>query len=161
MKVIFDANVLLSFILAPDPNQTVAEVVRICYLTAGITVLTPAELIQEVQTTALTKRYFRNKVSPETLSDFLATLITYSEIPPPWQGQIQRYTRDHKDDYLVAYALFHDVDYLVSGDRHLLALKQIDQLKILLPSTMLEILQSTLKIISNPAVVSCESGRAA
>ena len=140
MKVIFDANVLLSFVLAPDPNQTVAKVVRTCFLAPKVTVVAPAELIRETTDKALTKRYFQNKLSPAMVEGFLSSLMTHSEIPPAWQGQMGRYGNDGKDDYLVAYGLLYNVDFLVTGDRHLLTLGQIDQLKIVLPAMMVEVL---------------------
>jgi putative PIN family toxin of toxin-antitoxin system len=141
MRVILDANVLLSFLLAPDPNQTVAWVVRTCFFTRGIRVLAPAELIQETTEKALTKPYFQNKLSYAQVQELLSMLTTHSEIPPPFQGQMRRYGNDRKDDYLVAYALLHNVDYLVTGDRNLLALREIDQLKIVPPAVMVAVLE--------------------
>jgi putative PIN family toxin of toxin-antitoxin system len=145
MRVIFDANVLLSFLLASDPNQTVAWVVRTCFFTPGIAVLAPQELIEETTQRALTKPYFQNKISPNRIQGLLSMLTTHSETPPAWRGEMPHFGTDRKDDYLVAYGLLLNADYLVTGDRHLLTLGQIDQLRILAPATMVHVLEQFIE----------------
>jgi putative PIN family toxin of toxin-antitoxin system len=141
MNVIFDANVLLSFLLAPDPNQTIAWVVRTCFFASEITVLAPPELIQETTEKAMSKPYFQNKISHAQVQGLLSLLTTHSVIPPPWQGEMLRFSHDRKDDYLVAYSLLYNVDYLVTGDRHLLSIRQMDQLMIVSPAAMRRLLE--------------------
>jgi predicted nucleic acid-binding protein len=104
-------------------------------------VLAPTELIQGTTEKALTKPYFQYKLSYTQVQELLSMLTAHSEIPPAFQGQMRRYGNDRKDDYLVAYALLHNVDYLVAGDRNLLALREIDQLKIVPPAAMVTVLK--------------------
>ena len=47
-------------------------------------------------------------------------------------------TRDAKDDYLLAYALVGQADYLVTGDEDLLVLQEIEGLKIVNPTQFRE-----------------------
>ncbi len=142
MKVIFDANVLLSFLLAPDSSQTVAWVVQTCLHAPEIQVLVPVELIRETTETAFTKPYFRGKLSPTFVTGFLNQLTHQGEIPPVLQEEFTAYVRDRDDDYLVAYGLVLGADYLVTGDRDLLVLGRIEQLAIVTPAVFRRILEA-------------------
>lgn len=99
MKVLFDANVLLSFLLAPDPYHTVVWIVETCLNAPDIHVLAPAELIQGTDETAFTKPYFRAKLSPTRVETFLSQLTTQAQLPPTLQAEVARYVRDQDDDY--------------------------------------------------------------
>lgn len=140
MKVLFDANVLLSFLLAPDPYQTVAWVVRTCLAAPDIEVLAPTELIQETANKAFTKPYFQGKLARNQVEHLLAQLAAQTQTPPALAGEVARYGRDAGDDYLVAYGLLLEADYLVTGDRDLLALGQVVQLRIVTPATFRRLL---------------------
>jgi predicted nucleic acid-binding protein len=48
--------------------------------------------------------------------------------------------RDVKDDYLLAYAVVGDADYLVTGDEDLLVVGKIGSVNITSPSAFLELL---------------------
>ena len=50
MKVILDANVLISYLLAPDDTRTVVQAVEVCF-SEHITLFVPPELIDELKTT--------------------------------------------------------------------------------------------------------------
>jgi hypothetical protein len=50
-------------------------------------------------------------------------------------------TRDPKDDYLIAYALVGAADYRVTGDRDLLVLGQVDDVKIVTPRAFATLLE--------------------
>ena len=141
MKVLFDANVLLSFLLAPDPNQTVAWVVRTCLAAPDIEVLAPPELIEETVNKAFTKPYFRGKLTRSQVEHFLVQLTAQVQTPHTLAGELARYGRDPDDDYLVAYGLVLDANYLVTGDRDLLVLGQVAQLRIITPAAFRHILK--------------------
>ena len=52
---------------------------------------------------------------------------------PPITEAIPAIVRDYKDDYLIAYSVVYHADYLVTGDKDLLTLQKIEQVKILPP----------------------------
>jgi uncharacterized protein len=145
MKVIFDANVLLSYLLAPDPSQTVAWIVQVCLRAPEIQVLVPIELIRETTETPFTKPYFQGKLSPAYVTRFLVQLTHQGEVPPVLSEEIAAYVRDRDDDYLVAYGLILEADYLVTGDRDLLALRRIEQLAVVTPAAFRRILEASGK----------------
>ena len=64
-----------------------------------------------------------------------------AEQMPPIGAKIPAVSRDPKDDYLPTYALVAKADYLVTGDKDLLVLKQVGQVKILSPKDFVARLQ--------------------
>jgi predicted nucleic acid-binding protein len=52
-------------------------------------------------------------------------------------------SRDPQDDYLLALAVVHEADYLVTRDRDLLDLGEVVGVKIVDPVTFLALLRST------------------
>lgn len=59
----------------------------------------------------------------------------------PIKGPVPAVTHDPDDDYVLAYALIGAADYLVTGDKGLLALQGlIDGLEIVTPAQFVELL---------------------
>jgi uncharacterized protein len=61
-------------------------------------------------------------------------------LPPPLE-EIAAYSRDPKDDYLVAYGVVNEADYLITGDLDLLVLGQVGDLQIVNPAQFIAVLQ--------------------
>jgi predicted nucleic acid-binding protein len=51
------------------------------------------------------------------------------------------YSRDPKDDYLVAYGVVNEADYVITGDADLLVLGHIGRLQIVNPSDFVSLLK--------------------
>ena len=51
-----------------------------------------------------------------------------------------RFSRDPKDDYLIAYAVVGEADFLVTGDKDLLVLRQIGDVRIVTVQELISIL---------------------
>ncbi|RIK39402.1 MAG: putative toxin-antitoxin system toxin component, PIN family [Chloroflexi bacterium] len=141
-RVLIDANIWLSYLLAPDQEQTITLVVRAC-LSDAVELIVPPELLEEIVTILTTRRYFLERVSQERREELVRQLQLYHDLagsleaPPP-------YTRDRKDDYLIAYGLLNDVNYLITGDKDLLVLRRIAALEIVDPEDFLTILSARL-----------------
>lgn len=66
-----------------------------------------------------------------------------AEAIPEITEEIPAVTTDPKDDYLIAYALVGEADYLVTGDKsHLLPIKKIGEVQILNPKQFIETISS-------------------
>ena len=139
MKVILDANVLISYLLAPDDTRTVVQAVEVCF-SEHITLFVPPELIDELKTTLRNSAYLSSHIAQIELDNLLDALtlagIVVSPLTRPSAGQMA-YSRDIDDDYLVAHALLHAVDIIVSGDKDLLDLAVVQQVRILSPAQFL------------------------
>jgi putative PIN family toxin of toxin-antitoxin system len=139
MRVLFDANVWIRFLLTRNERSTIRQVIQRCL--AGVAeLIIPEELLTELQTSAgyphLAKRIQRAEF------DFLMTRLRQAAlIPPSLAQEIQQYSRDRKDDYLVAYGLVYEADYLVTGNQDLLALGLIEGLRIVTPAAFRSMLE--------------------
>jgi putative PIN family toxin of toxin-antitoxin system len=136
MKVILDANVLISYLLAPDDIRTVVQAVEACF-TEQITLFVSPELIDELKTTLRDSASLSSRIAQIELDNLLDALTLAGTVLPPLTipsaGQ-RAYSRDIDDDYLIAQALLHDVDTIVSGDKDLLDLVAVQSVQILSPA---------------------------
>lgn len=132
MRVLLDANVLISCLLAPAASRTNVGVVEAC-LEPGITLLWPPELAEEVRASIAKSGYLRARIMPEELDAFLEALATVAETLPGLPP-VEALSRDPKDDCLVAHGLVHGADYLVTGDSDLLVLARVQALRIVSPA---------------------------
>jgi putative PIN family toxin of toxin-antitoxin system len=139
MKVLLDTNVLISYLLTSEKEGTIATIVEAGFRGA-YTLLLPPELTAELQTKMATKGYLARKISQGTVEKFITALSSIAEIPFPIVEPIPAVGRDVKDDYLLAYAVVGDADYLVTGDEDLLVVGKIGSVNITSPSAFLELL---------------------
>jgi putative PIN family toxin of toxin-antitoxin system len=141
MRVIIDANVWISYLLTRDERRTVRQLIRRC-LTADIALLVPPELLDELAASITTHSHLAARIAPPDLAVLLYEIRQIATVPPSLSENLRRFGRDPKDDYLVAYALVHQADYLVTGDDDLLALDAVDELRIVSPVVMLRLLEA-------------------
>lgn len=140
MRVLLDTNLFISHLLAPDKEGTIQLLVEAAIL-GTYTLLIPSELIQELKEKLTTKIYLRQRIPLEAAQNFINAILTVAEQLSPITQSIPAVGRDLKDDYLLAYAVVGEADYLVTGDQDLQVLKRIQNVKILSPSGFLHILQ--------------------
>jgi uncharacterized protein len=140
VKVLIDTNIWLSYLIAPSLPRAVTSVVDACLTQDEIDVLMPRELIAELANKVASKRYFRTRIPHAVIQAFIEQLRALAEIPPLLE-EIAAYTRDPKDDYLIAYGIVNEADYLITGDADLLVLGQVGALQIVNPSDFVSILK--------------------
>lgn len=132
MRVLLDANLFISYLLNPDRDSPVVRSVK-----AGVggeyTLLLPAALLEEFSRRIVTKPYLAARIAPTDLEQLNAILSSVAETIPKIKRPIPAVTRDPKDDYLLAYALVGQADYLVSGDQDLLELRRAGKCQIVTP----------------------------
>jgi putative PIN family toxin of toxin-antitoxin system len=138
MKVLVDTNVLLSYLLNSESSSAPVAVVN-RLLSGHDDLILPEQVIDELTRTILEKPYFAERIAPQQVQRFVELLRTLS-IPSPRPPSLdQRWVRDPKDDFLINAALLAGVDYLVSGDKDLIALGDaLDPLKIRSPQAFIE-----------------------
>jgi len=139
MRVLFDTNVYISYLLRPDQEGIVQTVIEAGFEGKYILLL-PQEVINELSQKLESKKYLLKRISPTNIHSFINSLITIAKIIPAITDPIPRVTRDYKDDYLLAYALVGEADYLVSGDLDVLTIKKIQGVTIISPAEFYEIL---------------------
>lgn len=143
MRVLFDANVLISYLLTPKEEGTITTVIESGFK-EKYQLLLPSELITELRKKIAEKAYLSQKISKSSTQKFITALSAIAEILSPITESIPKVGRDFKDDYLLAYAMVGDADYLVTGDDDLLVLKQIHKIKIVSPLEFLQVLEGKI-----------------
>jgi uncharacterized protein len=128
MRVLLDTNILISYLLSPK-NSLVATIVEAGIL-GEFELLLPEDLLDELVAKVTTKNYLADRILPEEMRELVGILGEVCVTIPGITFRIPAVTRDPKDDYLLAYALVGQADYLVTGDKDLLVLGQVEDTKI-------------------------------
>jgi len=81
MRILLDANVLISYLLSPDPARAVAQVVELT-LTDDVELVVPKELVTETTRSIGSSPYLRPRIPLHQLNAFLARLLDNALIPP-------------------------------------------------------------------------------
>jgi len=123
VKIIIDTNVWVSFLM----GRTLAGLERYIYDSHFQIVSCKEQLseLQEVLYRPKMERYFSqqqiNRIF-ELLADYALFVKILSKI---------NICRDAKDDYLLALAINSKADFLITGDKDLLSIEQIETTKII------------------------------
>jgi uncharacterized protein len=118
VRALLDANVLLSALLSRVGSP--AHLLTL-WLDAAFELVVCPELLTEVER-ALGQPKLRTRIKPDDAKRFVELLSELAEVVPDPEGPPPVHSEDPGDDYLLALAAREQVP-LVSGDRHLLALR--------------------------------------
>ncbi len=122
MRVLVDANLFIAYLLKPRADSFISLLLA-AVVSGQITLLMPEALLSEIEQTITRKPNLISIIGVERLHRFLTLLQSLCEEIPLIREPIPPITRDPKDDYLIAYAVVGQADYLVSGDKDLLELQ--------------------------------------
>jgi len=128
-RVVFDTNVLISAYLWPGIPRTALDMAR-----SGRIILVSAQPAIEEFVRVLGYRKFG--FSPEEIAPLVDDLMSLSTIVRP-RHTVNVVTRDPTDNLFLEIALQGKCSVLVSGDRHLLDLRQYRRTRIMTPTTFL------------------------
>lgn len=132
IKVIFDTNVLISFLIGKNLSNLrdhISDSTVIVIITSQL--LTELELVTSREKL---KKYFpKDKVTE--LIDLLKKIGENVEISP-----LHTINRDPKDNFLLDLIEFSNADYLITGDKDLLELNPFKTTKIISPTEFENIL---------------------
>ncbi|MBP7963173.1 MAG: putative toxin-antitoxin system toxin component, PIN family [Caldilineaceae bacterium] len=140
MRALLDANVYISFLLAPTADRPIAAIVR-----AGIAgryeLVISRKLLAELIDRVENKPYLSERIERATLNDLVRVLDRNAVHAPSSTGDIPAISRDSKDDYLIVDAVLSNADFLVTGDGDLLILDPLNSLHILSPRAFLTLIE--------------------
>ena len=139
MRVLLDTNVFISHLLSPGRGGSIQAIME-ALLAERFTLLLPDEVLDELTETVMNKPHLANKINSQQLGVLRTILSELAESVAPIEGAIPAIGRDRKDDYLIAYAVFGEADYLVTGDKDLLVLEQIAGVAIVTPADFADLL---------------------
>jgi putative PIN family toxin of toxin-antitoxin system len=137
LRVVADANVLISAALARSPNAPSVLILEAA-LDGRLDLVTSPQLLGEV-TSVLKRPRLRKYLSTDEALRFVAGLATQTILLTDPPGPPAAVCRDPDDDYLVALATARHADAIVSGDPDLHAIdnKQLD-IEILTPRQLVD-----------------------
>jgi putative PIN family toxin of toxin-antitoxin system len=129
MRVLVDTNLFIAYLLKPR-SESFIRILLDAVAEGIVTLLLPEALLDEIGDTIRRKPYLISRIHEDRLILFLQLLKTVGEEIPLISEKIPAITRDPNDDYLIAYAVVGQADYLISGDNDLLVLEKIGALNI-------------------------------
>lgn len=133
MKAVFDTNVFISALVfggIPRNILLLADEGR-------FELVVSKQILAELRGILRTKfRYGRKEL------DEVETILTSVGIVVDPRHKIRKITADPEDNMVLECAIEGDVDYIVSGDKHLLDLKTYKRVKILSPASFFDSLQA-------------------
>lgn len=127
MKITLDSNIYIS---AAILGRVCEEILNICILnTNTITVFSSVEIINEI------KDKLKNKFNWEDykVSFFEKYLLNFIRLVCP-DKKIKLLKDDPDDDKIIECAFCSGSNFIISGDKHLLKLKEYKEIKIIPPS---------------------------
>ena len=131
-RVVLDTNVLISTLLSPNGNPS--DVVELV-LRGVVENYTSAFILAEVEA-VLRRERVRTRIQQE--EEFVRKILDSSTFIS--RLSVTQITADPDDDHIIACALAANADYIISGDDHLLKIKQYNGIRMLSPKQFLEII---------------------
>ncbi len=130
MRALLDTNVFISYLLTPQHAGSVKAIFEALGRNQ-FTLLLPDEVVDEILDVIANRPHLIGRVGSNKLMTFLELLRAVAEVTPRIEQTIPAIARDVKDDYLLAYAVVGQADYLVTGDKDLLVLGEVAEVKII------------------------------
>jgi uncharacterized protein len=120
LRVVADANVLISAVLARSPNAPSVLILEAA-LDGRLELVTSPQLLGEI-TSVLKRARLRKYLSTDEALRFVADLAAQTILLTDPPGPPAAVCRDPNDDYLVALATARHADAIVTGDPDLHAI---------------------------------------
>jgi len=125
-RVLLDTNLFISYLLnaRENPASSIDQLIGLT-ISGAYDLIAPDAVLTELRRTVDRKPYLNRSINQEDLELLLRILGSLRLSAPPIPGPYPPVVRDKGDDYLLAYAKAYDVDFLVTGDRELLVLREL------------------------------------
>lgn len=133
LNVVFDTNIYISSVLFGGKP---GEVYRMG-LKGNFRLSISTAILKEIEECLLYKFYW----DVEKVQDFIGQISRIAKVLNV-QKQLQGVCRDPKDDHVLSAAIDADADYIVSGDKDLLALKAYRNIQIVNAATFIRIVKT-------------------
>lgn len=136
MKVVVDANVFASALM--NPHGTPATVVNLIVAKEKYELVTTDDILEELRRILFYPK-IRKRIqgTDEDLNFWVEALIIISHHCEPRYHYEQMVLSDADDDKYLIAALERRASHLISGDRHLLEMKQYHDINIVTPTQFL------------------------
>ncbi len=141
MRVIFDTNLLISLLLSRNAMNSAIGLVLRAALSRRYTLLFVHGVAEEFDRTLNERPDLAARISFARAARLVRSLRDVGEQIPRLPEPYPEIGRDRKEDFLIAHAVAASADYLVSWDKDLRDLRQVDGVRIVSPPVFLQILR--------------------
>ncbi len=141
MRALIDTNLLIANLLSPTPATSSTGVVFQCALEGRLTLLFPVGVTEELDRWLVEDAGLVKRIARTDADELLAILNSVAEPIPHLPEPYPEVGRDRKDDFLIAHAIVSNADYLVTWDKDLLDLQEVEGLRIVTPPEFLRLLR--------------------
>lgn len=143
LRVVLDVNVFISHLLTPLSGGASSEVVQRAWNEA-FTVLISDRLLEELQGVVANSPYVRQRVDPAALDEFLEQLVGIGERIDITGRYAWLALSDPDDAYLLEMAVLGEADWVVTGDKGVLAVGEwLPEIAIVSPAVFLDFLKNS------------------
>lgn len=133
-RAVFDTNVLVSGMLYAGKSKLLIDAV----LDGKITLILSTQLIQEFKSVIARDKFKLSRDQQNTFANFVLRIGSIVRI----RSKFKAVKEDPNDDVVLRTAYDGRVDCVVSGDEHLLALKEFKGIKIMTVSKTIELIEA-------------------
>jgi putative PIN family toxin of toxin-antitoxin system len=138
IRAILDTNLLVSYLITHRPP--IATLIDEHLAQERFVLVTGAVLLEELDR-VLRYPKLQRYYTEEARTQYVALIAALSEIVELPES-VPRMCRDPDDDWVIACAVVGEADTIVSGDRDLLALRQVGEIPILSAAQFLAYLEA-------------------
>lgn len=139
MRVVVDTNVIVNSLIARD---SLPDRIMRAGRAGRFTLVLSSPLLGEIVTVLERPRLQRFlRVDPAAVREIVEGLRNEMLVPLPTEGQ--KPARNPEDEMVLATAVAAHVDYVVSGDKDLLVLREHEGIPIVSPREFLSILEGS------------------
>jgi putative PIN family toxin of toxin-antitoxin system len=133
MKIVLDANIFVSsFFWGGNPRLVLERVIK-----GTDELFITKEILDEIESVVGRPKFHADKEKTAYLINSIEEIG--NKIVP--KSRIRNGSRDKTDNKYIECAITADVDYIVSGDMHLLELREYKKIKIVTAKNYLEIIK--------------------
>lgn len=139
IKVVLNANILVSALLIPRSNPAkILDLIREGELQPFMSFNVLSEIRSVLRYPKLKKRHHQ---SHKQIDQFLENLFGFAAVTPG-KLKVEAVKDDPEDNKYLVCAVEGEVDFIISGDHHLIDLKSFRGIRIVDPATFLAIIKS-------------------
>lgn len=143
MRVLVDTNVLFSRLLQSSHTNSSINRLFDAVIRERFLLVVPEDVLDELIEAREKKPYLANAISAEEMQRFIRFLRSVAEILPRQTDPAPSVLRDPRDDFLLIAAAIGDADYLITGDRDLLDIRdRLTRPRIVTVTEFLQVLSS-------------------
>jgi len=126
-RAVYDTTILVSGIVATmDPIALVINAV----ISGQVELVISPYILEELRRTLTSKQYFLDRITEEEREKYLSSLDAVATLITPYR-EISGIVTDPNDDPIIDLAISARVEYLVTGDKRILAVGEYEGAKML------------------------------